>query len=181
MRPSKILNFESGYLRILEANDVHDGYVSGLNNPEINFFLDAVKGIEQTKDSVKKYVSLNANSESSLLWGIWIHDMKIHIGTIRVHSIDFRHRIASIGVCIFDKKAHGKGIGAKAIQTATEWAVDNFDLRWVEAGVYSTNYASQKAFQSAGYEWILDFPGKYLHEGHAADIKIYAYKKKVDE
>jgi RimJ/RimL family protein N-acetyltransferase len=177
MRSSKTLNFEGGYLRILEANDVHDEYVSGLNNPEINFFLDAVREKQQTKEGIKNYVSLNADSENSLLWGIWINEINEHVGTIRIHGIDFRHQIASVGVCIFNKKAHGKRIGAKAIQAATQWVVDNFDLRWVEAGIFATNYASQKAFQSAGYEWIVDLRGKYLHNGHPADIKIYAYKK----
>ncbi len=177
MRSSKTLNFEGGYLRILEANDVHNEYVSGLNNPEINFFLDAVKGIMQTKDSVKNYVLFNADSESSLLWGIWLHEMKEHIGTVRFHNIDFRHRTANIGVCIFNKKAQGRGVGVRAIQIATQWVYENFDLRWIEAGIYAANYVSQKAFERAGYEWILDFPGKYLHEGHPADIKIYAYKR----
>ena len=176
MRTSKILSFAGGYLRILEVNDVHDEYVNGLNNLEINFFLDAVKGFIQTKESVKKYVSLNADSENSLLFGIWINEIKEHIGTIRVHSIDFRHRIDSIGVCIFNKRAQGRGVGAKAIQIATQWVFENFDLRWIEAGIYAANYVSQKAFERAGYEWIVDFPGKYLHEGHPADIKIYAYK-----
>jgi RimJ/RimL family protein N-acetyltransferase len=176
MRSSKTLNFEGGYLRILDANDVHDQYVSGLNNTEINFFLDAVRGIEQTKEGIKNYVTLNADSENSLLWGVWVNEMNEHVGTVRVHGIDFRHRIASIGVCIFNKKAHGRGVGAKAIQIATQWTCENFDLRWVEAGIYAANYASQKSFERAGYEWILDFPGKYLHEGLPADIKIYAYK-----
>ena len=29
-----------------------------------------------------------------------------------------------------------------------EWALDNFNLRWIEAGVYQENLASQKAFVS---------------------------------
>lgn len=48
MSPDTILNFEGGYLRPLKPEDVHAGYVSGLNDPEVNRYLDGVKHTKQT-------------------------------------------------------------------------------------------------------------------------------------
>ena len=47
-------------------------------------------------------------------------------------------------------------------------------IRWVEAGIYAENIASEKAFLSAGYKWIYDIPDKYLFEGSPTKVKIFA-------
>jgi len=176
MMPSIILSFDGGYLRPLKISDIHQKYIDGLNDPTVNFFLDTAKDNRQTYESIGEFISLNEVSSNSILWGIWLNDSKKHVGTVRIHSIESRHKTACMGVCLFDRKSWGKGLGGKSIKLVTVWAINDLGLRWIEAGIFTNNIASQKAFISAGYEWVYDIPKKYIHDGQPTDVKIYVKK-----
>lgn len=173
MIPEVTLSFDGGLLRPLREADVHQGYVDGLNDPLVNRYLDGVKARVQTVASVREFVAADRQSPSSVLWGIWTHDTALHVGTVRLHGIEHRHGTAHIGICLFDRNHWGHGLGTAAIRTVTRWALDTLGLRWIEAGAYEGNLASQRAFVSAGYAWVFDIPGKYLLEGVAATVKVY--------
>ena len=173
MSPEAVLEFEGGYLRPLKLGDVHAGYIAGLNDPEVNRYLVAVKRVAQTEQSVVNFVLDNQQSESALLFGIWRAGDEHHCGTVRIHGIEHFHKTAHIGICLFDKSVWGEGLGSKAIMAVTRWAFDALRLRWVEAGAYSGNIASQKAFLAAGYEWIYDVQDKYILEGSPTTVKVF--------
>ncbi len=176
MSPDTVLKFEGGYLRQLKIADVHAGYVSGLNDPDVNRYLDSVKQSVQTEKSVVDFIQYNADSKDAVFFGLWQAGASNHCGTLRLHAIEHFHHTAHIGICIFDKSAWGKGFGTKAIRVLSEWALRNFNLRWIEAGAYQQNIGSQKAFLAAGYQWVYDIPGKYLFEGKPTTIKVYALR-----
>jgi RimJ/RimL family protein N-acetyltransferase len=140
----------------------------------VNRYLDGVKLTKQTMQSVIDFVEANAVSTNSVLWGIWQANSERHCGTVRLHGIEHHHKTAHIGVCLFDKNAWGQHLGKKAIACVTQWAIDALGLRWIEAGAYLDNIASQKAFLSAGYSWVFDIPGKYLLEGKPTTVKVFA-------
>lgn len=179
MIPTDELKFIGGYLRPLCLEDIHSGYIEGLNDPEVNIYLDGVNRSKQNKKSISDFIRVNVKSNNSILWGIWLDDHKLHCGTLRIHDIDGYHRCAHIGVCIFNKSAWGMRIGSKAIFAATEWAIKNLNLRWIEAGIYQENITSQKAFIAAGYELIFDVSGKYLLNGKPSVVKIYAARQSL--
>lgn len=180
MIPDIVLTFDGGQLRPLKSQDVHQGYVAGLNDPEVNRYLDAVKFNVQTEHSVKDFVVANEGSSNSVLWGIWQGTSDKHCGTVRLHGIEHFHKTAHIGVCLFDKNAWGKNLGTKAIAAVTQWALQALGLRWIEAGAYLENVASQKAFASAGYVSVFDIPGKYLFEGKPMTVKVYAARSEPE-
>lgn len=179
MSPEIILAFNGGNLRPLQPKDVHHGYISGLNDSQVNRYLE-VRHILQTEQSVVKFVRDNQQAKNDVLFGIWRDGEQYHCGTLRLHGVEDAKQTAHIGLCIFDKSVWGHGLGSKAIISATKWAIDDLDLRLIEAGIYRENIASQKAFLSAGYEWVSDNPGKYTLDGNPAVIKIYAKCKVKD-
>jgi RimJ/RimL family protein N-acetyltransferase len=174
------LTFSKGQLRLLNPDDVHQGYVDGLNDPEVNKYLVGVKCFTQTTQSVIHYVKSNMESSSSILWGIWQQGSKLHCGTVRLHGIDTYHGVALIGICLFDKTSWGNRIGTKAITAVTSWAHDCLKLSWIEAGVYAENLSSQKAFLDARYDWIFDISDKFLLDGKPSVVKIYAARKDLN-
>lgn len=174
LNPEIILEFADGFLRPLKAEDVHPGYVSGLNDPEVNRYLDGVNRTEQTEQSVKEFVRHNLQDGDAVLFGIWQSGAKFHCGTIRLHGIERHHNTAHIGICLFDKSVWRKKLGSKSIEAVTKWAFEALRVRWVEAGAYLENIASQKTFLAAGYELIYDIPDKYLFEGKPTTVKVYA-------
>lgn len=145
MSPEIILNFENSFLRVMKTEDVDLDYVSSLNDPDVNRFLE-IRHTTQNYETVSQFVLSELQSPSSVLWGIWDQVNLVHIGTVRIHNIEFRHLTASIGICIFNKSYWGRGIGRKAIMSATKWAINELGMRWVEAGVYENNESSINTF-----------------------------------
>lgn len=174
LSPEIVLEFVGGSLRPLKTEDVHPGYVTGLNDPEVNRYLESVKRTVQTGPGVMDFVRHNQQATDSVLFGIWQAGAKLHCGTVRLHAIEQWHKTAHIGICLFDRAAWGKRLGSKAVEVATRWAFERLGLRWIEAGAYYENIASQKTFLAAGYDWIYDVPDKYLLEGKPTGIKVYA-------
>ena len=174
LNPEIVLELAGGYLRPLGLEDLHPGYVSGLNDPNVNRYLDGVNRITQTEKSVAEFVSQNLQSDNAVLFGIWLKGAKHHCGTVRLHGVENHHKTAHIGICLFDRSVWGQKLGSKAVGAVTRWAFDALKLRWVEAGAYSENIASQKTFLAAGYEWIYDIPDKYILEGRPSTVKVYA-------
>jgi ribosomal-protein-alanine N-acetyltransferase len=174
MSPGTVLYFDGGHLRALKPADVHADYVSGLNDPDVNRYLDGVKHTSQTLQSVIDFVAANDASANSVLWGVWRADSAAHCGTVRLHGIEHHHKTAHIGVCLFDKTAWGRHLGKNAVNTVTQWALAELGLRWVEAGAYAENIASQNTFLAAGYSWVFDIPGKYVLEGKPTTVKVFA-------
>lgn len=174
MTPDLTLTIENGFLRPLNLDDAHQGYVDGMNDPAVNRYLDSVKCSMQTMATVRDFIANDRVSTSSVLWGIWMDESVNHIGTVRLHGIEHRHGTAHIGVCLFDRQAWGRKIGSMAIGAVTRWAISDLGLRWIEAGAYEANLASQKAFMAAGYSWVFDIPGKYLLDGQPTIVKVYA-------
>lgn len=175
------LRFSGGYLRVLKPDDVHYGYVSGLNDPEVNRYLDGVRRVTQTEHSVVEFVQNDLMASNAVLFGIWLEGGEQHCGTIRLHSIENYHKTAYIGACLFQKEAWGKRLGSKSIDAVTRWAFDTLDLRWIEAAAYKQNLASQKAFLAAGYEWIYDISDKYLLNGIPTEVKVFASRNRYSE
>ena len=164
-------------MRPLREADVHPAYISGLNDPMVNKYLDGVKHTSQTERSVLEFVFANRESKNAVLFGIWQTGVDTHCGTIRLHGIEHQHKTAHIGICLFDKDAWGKGFGTSAVTAVTHWAFEALGLRWIEAGVYQENIASQKTFLKAGYEWIYDIPDKYILEGSTAVVRVFAARR----
>lgn len=174
MNPEVILPMAGGSLRPLVEADAHQGYVEGLNDPQVNRYLDGVKASLQTISSVRHFVVADQSSPSAVLWGIWVDGHDRHVGTVRLHGIEHRHGTAHIGVCLFDKRYWGRGLGSAAIAAVTRWAIETLGLRWIEAGAYEANLASQRAFLAADYRWVFDIPGKYLLDGVPVTVKVFA-------
>jgi ribosomal-protein-alanine N-acetyltransferase len=170
--PDTTLEFEGGYLRPLKPADVHSGYVVGLNDPEVNRYLEVRHAI-QTMSSVVNFVAVNEQSSDSVLWGVWQSNTPNHCGTVRIHAIERHIKRAQIGVCLFDKTAWRQRLGSQAIRAVTSWAFQELEMEWVEAGAYVDNIASQKAFLAAGYTWIFDIPNKFYLEGNSTTVRVF--------
>ena len=148
-------------LRELTPQDIisTSGYVSWLNDPEINKYLES-RHITHTVDSVRSYVKTMHDSENNRLYGIFLED--IHIGNIKIGNIDRRYNRADIGLLI-SKEYWGKGIAKEAIRQAELIAFNELGLHKVCAGMYSSNQASLKAFISNNWRLV----GEY--KDHAID------------
>jgi RimJ/RimL family protein N-acetyltransferase len=155
MIPDVLLPTARGFLRPIDCIDLHQGYVDGLNDPDVNRYLE-VRRERQTTELVANFVASNIQSSDSVLFGIFDCDNPSHIGTVRLHDINKLPGHCHIGICIFDKTLWGFGIGSDAIKNVTCWAFLALDLHRIEAHAYLDNVSSIRSFEKAGYRRISD-------------------------
>lgn len=136
-------------LKRLKSKDVTQSYVGWLNDTEINQYLES-RYEEHTLESTKAFVAKCEESETSLLFGIFLLD-NTHIGNIKLELFP-RYRKAEIGILIGEKSCWGKGYATEAIQLICRYAEENFQLHKLMAGCYSENTGSARAFVKAGFE-----------------------------
>ena len=140
-------------LRPLNIEDITDEYISGLNDPEVNRFLVNVRRTVQTRETVGEYVISCYESSTAILFGIFIKndDSKTPIGTVHISEIDLFHYTASVGICIFAKRAWKKGYAFQALKLVKDYLFGVLSLHYLEAGAYAKNKSSISAFTRAGF------------------------------
>lgn len=139
-------------LKHLTGNDASDAYVNWLNDPDVNKFLE-VRFSKRDYNSVKNFILSCNKSENNALFGIFkVSGIgEVHVGNIKLGSINFFHKYADIGLMIGDKNCWGKGYGTKAIKLVCRIARDQLGLRKIWAGFYGENKGSFNAFLKVGF------------------------------
>jgi len=139
-------------LRRLKENDVSDKYVSWLNNLEVNRFLECRLSLH-TIASTRTYIaSLAKPGSAEFIFGIYIDDGDNHIGNIKIGPINSHHKHATVGLIIGEISEWGKGYASKSIRLISEYAIRSLGLESLNAGCYSQNIGSYKAFLKAGWK-----------------------------
>ena len=99
----------------------------------------------------------------------------IHIGNIKLGSIDFNHKRADISYFIGEKKFQGRGIAKKAISEIILIAKKKFNLKKISAGVYSQNKASIKVLKSNGFKREATLKSHIIFNSKRYNSYIYGY------
>jgi len=73
------------------------------------------------------------------------------VGEVSIHAIDWRSRVAQVGICIWRPSDRGQGYGAAGSRAVIDWAVGHLGLHRLEAWVLASNGASLGLFRSLGF------------------------------
>ena len=138
-------------LFLLKPELVTQDYVSWLNDPEINQYLES-RFVTHTLESSRNFVQCLLDSPTNLFLGIRSNLLDRYVGNIKIGPIDENHGVGELGIMIGDKKAWGKGIASSAVLLMLGIARDRLLLRKVFAGYYSSNIASQRLFEKSGFK-----------------------------
>ena len=156
-------------LRNIDPDDVSENYVSWLNNPSINRFLE-VRNSLVTLSTQKSFLEEVNQSKDSCLFGIFTMNGTL-IGTTKVGPINATHRIAPLGILIGNSEYHGRGFGSESVNAVCSLFKENQLLRKINAGVMSANIASIRTFEKSGFsregcriKQLLDHNGEYTDE-----------------
>jgi RimJ/RimL family protein N-acetyltransferase len=136
--------------RKLQNVDVSEKYVSWLNDPEVNRFLET-RFFPQTLESCRQFVADMDRDPLSHLFGIFEKESHQHIGNIKLGFINKNHMSGQLSLLIGEKSCWRKGYATESIKTITQWGFNELGLHRVEAGCYDANLASLRAFLNAGY------------------------------
>jgi len=148
-----MIEFKSQRLtyKILSSDDITEAYVSWLNDPKINRYLE-IRHKTQSLEDCHDFVKQMEADQSQFLFGIFSQDNEQHIGNIKLGYVDNVHKRAQLSLFIGDSSYWGKGIATEAIDTITQWGFDSLALERIEAGCCEENIASIRAFLNTGYQ-----------------------------
>lgn len=144
------LTGDSVYLRPLERADVNERYLSWLNDPEVNRFIDAAQ-FPQTIEKLERYVAAVEASPTDVMFAIVTKDDDRHIGNIKLGSIHWVHRHADLGLLIGEKAAWGRGHGVDATRLLLRYAFRHLNLHKVTLWVNTENPGAQRVYEKAGF------------------------------
>ncbi len=166
---------DSVELFILQPDDVNSSYVSWLNNPVVNCYLESRFAIH-TMESTRAFVEQCLIDPATLLFGIKYPELGYkHVGNIKISSIDQHHKRGEIGILIGETAVWGKGIASQSISTLIEIAQKELGLRKLTAGCYASNLGSQKSFLKAGFHIECERKDHVLLNGEPENILLMAY------
>jgi len=120
-------------LFVLRPNDVTPDYVSWLNDPSVNQYLEC-RFATHTIESTRKYVESILTSPLYLFLGIRSGLSGNHVGNIKLGPIDRHHWTGEVGILIGNKSVWGQGIARSAINMMAEIARAQLSLRKLTAG-----------------------------------------------
>ena len=172
LTPSNRWRSPSVELLALTAADVDARYLAWMNDPLVVRYLES-RFDRHTHDSLVEFVQHAEASRSELLLGIRSVPMQgLHVGNIKLGTIDWNHRIADVGIMLGDREAWGHGIASEAIKLLCTIARQELGLRKLSAGCYATNDASRKAFVHAGFEIEAVRKAHMLLDGRPEDVVV---------
>jgi RimJ/RimL family protein N-acetyltransferase len=138
------------WMRPLLVEDVGSDYIDALNNETVSKFLVSAKSGRYTVENVRAMVRENFESADSMLFGIFCDST--HCGNVRLHDIAGRR--AYLGIAIFDLKRQARGLGVKAINAVTDYAIVELGIDTILAGIDDRNIPSVRAFTKAGFKEV---------------------------
>lgn len=91
-----------------------------------------------------------------------------------LHSIDWRNRVAQVGVCVWAPSDRRRGYGRYAVQFLRNWGFGYLGLARLEAWIVDGNEPSLELFSRLGFVHEGTLRGRYLHAGVRRAMHILA-------
>jgi ribosomal-protein-alanine N-acetyltransferase len=144
------LKTENYSLRTLIADDATQTYLSWMNDPEVNRYLDSSKTV-QSIQSIREYINQH-NNRDSFLFGIIARDAG-HIGNVALKPHKNNSAI-HLGVMVGNRDFWGRSVIIEARSIVLDFCFTELGLKFVESACYGGNIPAVFNFMHQGYEKI---------------------------
>lgn len=151
MLANQILHGNHIYLRDIQLNDCTERYLSWLNNPAVNQYLET-RWSKQTLDTISDFVNKIRTSSDNILFAIVDCETNSHIGNIKLGPININNSNADISYFIGETMFWNRGYATEAVCLVTSYAFKEKGLHRVRGGCIEHNGASDKVFRKLGFK-----------------------------
>lgn len=135
-------------LRPITLDHASDSYVSWINDPLVNVYLDSSGNC--TIEKLITYLHEIFNNEA-YFWAIHIANNNKHIGNIKIDAISERNGIGVYGILMGDRNEWGKGYAKEASQIVIDFCFKKLGLRKISLGVIEDNIAAVQLYTKLGF------------------------------
>lgn len=161
------LESERLYFKPLSMAHLSDRYVSWLNNPNVNRYLETGGG--QTIDILKEYL-IEVEKKNILFWGIHLKTDHAHIGNIKIDPINRRHGLGEYGILMGEESQWGKGYAKEASIRIINYCFEVQKLRKITLGVVAKNEVAVKLYKALDFQLEGVYKRHGLYEGEYLDV-----------
>lgn len=144
---------EKVVLREFADHHLHDpAYFAWLRQPDLMIAIDRVEYLLPLRFAeVEAYVQRVWASATDGFFAIHRRSDDRFVGTVRLHSLDWRNRYGEIGILIGDPSARGQGLSPDAVGALCRYAFDTLGLRRLGADTGAFNLPMQRCFERLGF------------------------------
>lgn len=121
-----------------------------MNDQEVTQYLSAYLPMLEA-DEEEWFANLSKRKQTDLIFAIVVNDGTC-IGTMGLHQISWKDRVATTGAFIGDKAYWGKGYGTEAKMLLLDYAFNTLNLRKICASVLAFNKRSYAYQLKCGYK-----------------------------
>lgn len=123
---------------------------------------------------LQRKISDTAGPQLATAYTFIIVDDQRLVGETSIHAIDWRNRVAQVGICVWRPSDRRRGYGIAGCTAAITWAAEHLGIRRLEAWILEDNSASLELFRALDFEQEGILKHRYLHEGQHKDIYVLA-------
>lgn len=167
-------------LRAYDSKDVEKAH-QYINDPELKHFLTPGVPFPLTLNDEKKFIEGMSAFKKDYSFAIDTLDGH-YIGGCGLNNVDWKNRVAVVGIFIGDKDYWGKGYGSDAMEVLINFIFDEMNLNRIMLNVYSFNSRAIKSYEKCGFvkEGVLRqalYKGGQYHDEVIMSILKEDYKK----
>lgn len=137
-------------LRAIEREDI-PRFLRWFNDPEVRRYLAMYRPLSRAEE--ERWVDSLLTRREDIVFAIEVKEGEgwVHIGNVGLHRIDWKNRVATLGIVIGERGYWGKGYGTEAVKTMLRYAFGELGLNRVELETYSFNPRAQRCYKRAGF------------------------------
>jgi diamine N-acetyltransferase len=151
-----VISGERVRLRGVEREDI-PRFVEWLNDPEVidGLVLYLPMSTAEEERWFEELASKPAEERPLAVDALQREEWR-HIGSAGFHNIEWKNRLAEVGIAIGDKSVWKQGYGTEVMRLLLQHGFENLNLNRIFLHVHETNQHAIRTYEKAGF----------VHEGH---------------
>jgi RimJ/RimL family protein N-acetyltransferase len=126
-----------------------ESYLKWLNDIELTQYLNIYRPLTRMEE--EDWIENLKNRNDTIVFSISLLD-NTHIGNCGLHQIDWKNRIAEVGIMIGDKELRGKGYGTEAMELLLEYGFNTVNLNRIQLRVFDYNIRAINSYKNVGFK-----------------------------
>lgn len=170
MYKGKLIN-----LRALEREDVARSHAFVNDYETVRGLLSGMPYPSSFEDEARWAEGQSSYTRGEYQFAIeTLDENRLFIGRCGFTRVDWKNRVAELGVMIGDPDYRAHGYGTDAVRTLLKFGFEELNLRKVKASVFAFNTGAIRAYQKAGFEVEATLKSELFRGGEYHDVVLMA-------